>query len=139
LKEQYLIDRAKAFVAAVAAAAPREAIEAFYTEDVIQEEFPNLLLPQGAVRDFINLRAAYDKTRYAIATQSYEIVNAFASGNCVILETVWTATLSISLDSLAAGDTLRAHLVQLFEFREGSIFRIRNYSCYGKPIPKRLE
>jgi hypothetical protein len=63
VKEQELIDRAKAFVAAVAAAKPREVIEAFYADDILQEEFPNLLLPQGAVRDFINLRAAYDRSR----------------------------------------------------------------------------
>jgi hypothetical protein len=130
LKEQELIDRAKAFVAAVAAAAPRETIEAFYTDDVIQEEFPNLLLPHGAVRDFINLRAAHDKTRYAIEAQSYEIVHAVASGNCVVLETIWNARLAVDLVSLVPGDTMRAQLAQIFEFRDGLIFRLRIYSCY---------
>ncbi|NOJ48761.1 nuclear transport factor 2 family protein [Bradyrhizobium archetypum] len=130
MKEQHLIDRAKAFVAAVAAAAPREAIEAFYAEDVIQEEFPNLLLPDGAVRDFINLRAAHDKTRYTIEQQSFEIVNAVASGNCVLLEIIWNATLAADLDPLTPGDRMRAQLAQVFEFRDGLIFRLRTYSCY---------
>lgn len=57
MTEAGLIERAKAFVAAVAAAEPREIIEAFYAQDVVQEEFPNLLRPNGAVRDFINLRS----------------------------------------------------------------------------------
>jgi len=43
-KESELIDRAKALVAAVAAGCPRETVKAFYAEDVMQEEFPNLLL-----------------------------------------------------------------------------------------------
>jgi hypothetical protein len=73
---QELIERAKAFVAAVAAAEPRATIEAFYADDIMQNEFPNLLLPNGAVRDFINLRTAYDKSRHAIAAQSCDVVNA---------------------------------------------------------------
>jgi hypothetical protein len=43
MTEADLIERAKAFVAAVAAAELREIIEAFYVQDVVQEEFPNLL------------------------------------------------------------------------------------------------
>jgi ketosteroid isomerase-like protein len=125
-----LVQRARDFVAAVAAAEPRETIEAFYADDIVQEEFPNLLLPNGAVRDFINLRAAYDKSRYAITAQSYEIVNAIASGNCVVLESIWTATLAVGIGKLVPGDTMRARFAQVFEFRDGLIFRIRNYDCF---------
>jgi ketosteroid isomerase-like protein len=127
---QELIERAKAFVAAVAAAGPRASIETFYANDIVQEEYPNLLLPNGAVRDFINLRAAYDKSRHTIAAQSCEIVNAIGSGNCVVLETIWTATLAVGFGKLAAGDTMRARFAQFFEFRDGLIFRIRNYDCF---------
>jgi ketosteroid isomerase-like protein len=127
---QELIERAKAFVAAVAAAEPRATIEAFYADDIVQEEFPNLLQPNGAVRDFINIRAAYDKSRHAIAAQSCDVVNAVGSGNCVALETIWTATLAVGLGNLAAGDTMRARFAQFFEFRDGLIFRIRNYDCF---------
>ena len=62
MTEADLIERAEAFVAAVAAAEPREIIEAFCARDVVQDEFSNLLRPNGAVRYFINLRAAYDKS-----------------------------------------------------------------------------
>ena len=130
MTESKLIEVAKAFVAALAAAEPREAIEAFYAEDVVQEEYPNLLLPNGAIRDFINLRAAYDKSRYAIAAQSYEVVNAIESGNCVVLETIWTATLAVASGHRAPGHTMQARLAQFFEFRGGLICRIRSYSCF---------
>lgn len=129
---QDLIDRAKAFVAAVAAAKPRQTVEAFYADDIVQEEFPNLLLPQGAVRDFINLRASYDRSRYILASQSFEIVNALASGNCVVMETIWTATLAVAVGKLAPGHTMRARFAQFFEFRDGLIFRIRNYDCFER-------
>jgi ketosteroid isomerase-like protein len=130
MHEQTLIDRAKAFVAAITAGGPRETIEAFYAEDIVQEEFPNLLLPNGAVRDFINLRAAYDKSRHSIAAQSYEVVGAVASGNTVALETIWTATLAVGFGKLAAGDKMRARFAQFFDFRDGLICRIRNYDCF---------
>jgi hypothetical protein len=51
MTEADLIERAEAFVAAVAAAEPREIIEAFCARDVVQEKSPNLLRPNGAVRD----------------------------------------------------------------------------------------
>src|ERR1700750_3221663 len=108
MQKQTLIDRAEAFVAAIAAGGPRETVEAFYAEDIVQEEFPNLLLPGGAVRDFINLRAAYDKSRHSISAQSYEVVSAIGSGNTVVLETIWMATLAVGFGKLAAGDTMRA-------------------------------
>jgi SnoaL-like domain len=130
MNEAELIERAKRFVAAIAAAEPREIVEAFYAPDVLQEEYPNLLLPNGAVRDFINLRAAYDKSRYSIVRQSYEVVNAIASSNCVVLETIWTASLAVGIGKLSPGDTMRARFAQIFEFRDGLIFRIRNYDCF---------
>jgi ketosteroid isomerase-like protein len=129
-KESELIDRAKAFVAAVAAGCPRETVEAFYAEDIVQEEFPNLLLPKGAVRDFINLRAAHDRSRHSISSQSHEVVNAIASGNTVVLETRWTATLAAGTGSHGEGDRTQARVAQFFEFRNGLIFRIRSYDCF---------
>ena len=60
---QELIERAKAFMRAVASMAPAHEIEAFYAPDVVQEEFPNRLLPNGALRDLAALREAGEKGR----------------------------------------------------------------------------
>jgi ketosteroid isomerase-like protein len=65
-----------------------------------------------------------------IASQSYEIVNAIASGNTVVLEAIWTATLALGFGSLAPGDTMRARFAQFLEFRGGLIVRVRNYDCF---------
>lgn len=51
MDNELLIERAKAFAKAVAFQAPWAGIEAYYARDVLQEEFPNRLLPTGAVRD----------------------------------------------------------------------------------------
>src|SRR3954463_6677709 len=136
MQEQELIERAKAFVAVVSAAAPREAIEAFCAEDIVQEEFPNLLRPQGAVRDFINWRAVCDRARYSLASQSNEVINAVAQGNCVIVETKWTAAFAVNFGKLVPGDTVRARVVHVLEFRDGLIVHIRSYYCF-EPFPEK--
>jgi hypothetical protein len=76
MENEVLIERAKAFVQAVAAQAPWAEIEPFYASDVSQEEFPNRLLPKGTVRNLEALREASAKGRKVIKAQTIEIVNA---------------------------------------------------------------
>jgi SnoaL-like domain len=128
MENEVLIERAKAFVRAVAAQAPAPEIEAYYAP--LQEEFPNRLLPKGAVRDPGALREAGAKGRQVIATQTIEVVNAVSSGQCVVLEAIWTGTLAIGFGTLKHGDQLRARFAQVFEFKDGLIWRQRNYDCF---------
>jgi hypothetical protein len=130
MENEVLIERAKAFVQAVAAQAPAAEIEAYYAPDIRQEEFPNWLLPNGAVRDLKALREAGAKGRQVIATQMIEVVNAVASGECVVLEAIWTGTLALGVGTLKPGDQLRARFAQVFEFNDGLIWRQRNYDCF---------
>jgi ketosteroid isomerase-like protein len=125
-----LIGRAKAFLAAIAAGAPVDVVAGFYAPDVVQEEFPNRLVPNGAKRDLAALRAAHSKGRQVISAQNFEVVNAVATGNCVAIEAIWTGTLAIGLGSLKPGDKMRARFAQFFEFRDGLIVRQRNYDCF---------
>ena len=130
MENEVLIERAKAFVQAVAAPAPAAEIEAYYAPDVLQEEFPNRLLPTGAVRDLDTLREAGSKGRQVIAGQTIEIVNAVSSGQCVVLEAIWTGTLAVGFGTLKPGDRLSARFAQVFEFKDGLIWRQRNYDCF---------
>jgi hypothetical protein len=54
---------------AAASAAPAQEIEAFYAPDVVQEEFPNRFLPNGAVRDLAALREAGEKGRKVMSAR----------------------------------------------------------------------
>ena len=97
---------------------------------VSQEEFPNRLLPKGTVRNLEALRDASAKGRKVIKAQTIEIVNAVSSGQCVVLEAIWTGTLAVGFGTLKPGDQLRARFAQVFEFKEGLIWRQRNYDCF---------
>jgi ketosteroid isomerase-like protein len=66
----------------------------FFADDVIQIEFPNRLLPNGATRDLAALRDAAERGRKVMTAQRFEVVNAIASGDQVAVEVIWTGTLA---------------------------------------------
>jgi plasmid stability protein len=125
-----LTERAKAFVEAVASRAPIEVIASFYASDAIHEELPNRLLPNGVTRDLTALREANHKGRAVMAAETYDILTATEDGERVVLEVAWTGTLAIALGALQPGAVLRARFAQVFEFKNGLIWRQRNYDCF---------
>jgi ketosteroid isomerase-like protein len=103
---------------------------AFFAEDVVQEEFPNRLVPQGATRDLAALREAAERGRKVMTAQRYEILNAVANGDQVALEVRWTGTLAVPFGAIPAGGQMRARFAVFLEFRGGKIARQRNYDCF---------
>lgn len=65
-----------------------------------------------------------------LATQSYEVLRAFAHGETVALEALWRGTLAVAAGSRKPGDELRAHSAMFLEFRGGKIVALRNYDCF---------
>ena len=104
--------------------------EQFFAPDVEQEEFPNRLVPNGARRDLAALREGAVRGRAVLRSQRYEVKAAYASGDTVILEVLWVGTLRVAVGALAAGDEMRAHFAVFLEFRDGLIYRQRNYDCF---------
>ncbi len=102
----------------------------FFAADVIQEEFPNRLMPHGAIRDLAALRQAAERGRKVMSAQTYEILNAIASGDQVALEVQWTGTLAVAFGALPVGGRMRARFAIFLEFRDGKIVRQRNYDCF---------
>lgn len=122
-----LIDTAKAFLAAISSG---ESVERFLGPDVVQVEYPNKLLSNGAKRDFQAICEAQARGRKALSAQTFEVVNAVASGNSVVLESIWTATLAVALGTLQPGAVMRARFAQVFEFKDRQIVHLRNYDCF---------
>lgn len=103
----------------------------FYSDDVVQEEFPNAFLPQGARRGLTELQEAAARGNAAMAQQSFEILNAVARGDTVVVESNWTGTLAVDLsEQTPAGSQMRARFAQIFEFADGKIIAQRNYDCF---------
>lgn len=107
-----------------------EASLRFFAPDVVQEEFPNRLVPSGAKRDLAALREGAHKGRKVVSAQRFEIVNALVNGSHAAVEAIWTGTLAIPLGSLPAGGQMRARFGVFLELRDGQIIRQRNYDCF---------
>ena len=120
---------ARQFVEAVARGADDE-VTALLADDVQQEEFPNRLLPNGTSRDFAAMREAGERGKRVMARQRYEVLNVVAAGAHVALEARWTGTLALPVGALPAGGEMRARFAMFFEFKDGKIWRIRNYDCF---------
>ncbi|HEY7642480.1 MAG TPA: nuclear transport factor 2 family protein [Steroidobacteraceae bacterium] len=102
----------------------------FFADDVVQVEFPNRLVPNGATRDLAALRDAAVRGRKVMTAQRFEVVNAIASGEQVAVEATWTGTLAIPLGSIPAGGQMRARFAIFLSYRDGKIVRQHNYDCF---------
>ena len=121
---------AKRYLAAIAARAEFDALTEFFTPDVVQQEFPNRLVPQGAVRNLEALRAAAARGRTVVICERYDVHNAVAGGDWVALEVSWTASMSVAIGSVPAGGEMRARFGVFLQFRDGKIARQHNYDCF---------
>lgn len=102
----------------------------FFTEDAVQEEFPNALAPSGARRTLEDLREANRRGKNVLSSESYEIVNLLETGDIVAAEILWRGVLAVPLRSLKPGDAMKARLAVFFEFQGDRIRRQRNYDCF---------
>ncbi len=103
---------------------------AFFTEDAVQEEFPNALVPAGARRTMEELREANARGRDVMTSETYEIVTLVETGDLVACEVLWRGVLAVPLKSLKPGDAMKARFAVFFEFRGDRIRRQRNYDCF---------
>jgi len=103
----------------------------FYSPDVVQEEFPNRFLPNGATRGLEELGEAAERGRKVMSSQKFEILRMFADGDTVVVEADWSGTLSVALgEQTPAGTVMRAKFAQVLELADGKIVSQRNYDCF---------
>jgi ketosteroid isomerase-like protein len=126
--EETNLETARAYLAAIAGGATSESLARWFTPDVVQEEFPNRLVPAGARRGLPELLEGAERGQQVLSAQTYEVLTAMASGERVAVQ--WTGTLAIPLGALAAGDVMRARFGVFLDFREGRIAAQRNYDCF---------
>lgn len=121
---------AKDYLAALEKGVDRDTLAAYFSADVVQEEYPNRVSDKGARRELQDILDGNERGRSLMQSQRYELRNAIASGDTVVLEVLWSATLAQALGSLAAGDKMRANFAVFLEFRGGRIVKQRNYDCF---------
>lgn len=124
------MSRAQIVRAYLKAIEQRKDVTPFYAPDVVQEEFPNLLSPAGARREFADLKDAAKRGKGVMRSETYEIVTLIEANDIVACEILWRGVLGVALRSLKPGDEMRARFAAFFEFEGEKITRQRNYDCF---------
>lgn len=106
------------------------ALDAFYHPEVEQVEYPNAVTKTTAVRNLEALKAASDKGSQLLARERYEVKQLLIAGDTVVVECTWRGTLAMPAGNIPAGGEMVAHFAQVFEFKDGKIYRQRNYDCF---------
>jgi hypothetical protein len=127
-----ILQRAKDFVRAVEVRRSCDKLSEFYHPDVIQIEYPNWITKKIKIRTLQDLKNASEQGRQVLKEEHYDIVNSYVCDKTVILEIIWKATSAIEIGEMPAGSTMKAFFTQFFEFKDGKIFRQRNYDCFER-------
>jgi ketosteroid isomerase-like protein len=123
-------ERAIEWVRAIEAGASGETLASFVTDDMIHEDMPNRVFPNGMSYDLAGMQAGAERGKALMRRQRYDILSVIASGDCVAMQLDWSAELAVPLGTLKPGDAMRAHVAIFIEFRDGKICRQRDYGCY---------
>ena len=115
---------------AIEESAPDETMRAFFAPEVVQEEFPNRLVPNGVRRDLAALLEAGRRGRDIVVRQRYEILHAIEDGDQIALEVQWSGVFKIPIGSLAPGHVMRARIAVFITMLDGRIVSQRNYDCF---------
>jgi ketosteroid isomerase-like protein len=129
-EERRNLEHAIAWVRAIESGATDDVLSQFVTPDVIHEDMPNRVFPNGARSDLARMREGAERGKALMRKQRYDILSTIASGNTVAMQLDWFAELAVPLGTLKAGDEMRAHVAIFMEFRDGKICRQRDYGCY---------
>jgi ketosteroid isomerase-like protein len=107
-----------------------ETVADFFAPDVVFHEFPNRVAPQGRVRRFADLGAAYEQGRKILQSQTYNVQRIIEAGDEVAVELEWNGILAVPVMNLPAGSEMKAFVAMFLTFRDGKIVSQRNYDCY---------
>ena len=124
------LERAHAYLRAIENRVSEEDLAAFFSSDVVVEQFPNRLVPKVVKSSLADIKRESAQGKKSVSRQTYTVRNAVASGDWVALQVDWEGVLAISVASLEAGATMRAYFAMFLHFHNGKIVHQSNYDCF---------
>ena len=125
-----ILQKVRDFIRALENRSSSNEFAKFYHPEVVQTEFPNTLTKNTTTRMLKDLEAAAARGKQVLQKERFDIVNSYVAGNMVIIEAIYTGVLAIPIGKLKPGDEMKAWFAQFYEFKDGKIFRQRNYDCF---------
>ncbi len=93
-------------------------------------EFPNLVTKNGQKRTIAMSMKSLAMSKTLLANQHYEYLNWFENGNQLVVEKKWGAEIAMDIAHFKKGQKLEAHICVVAEFKDGKLYRQRNYDSY---------
>ncbi|UOY92828.1 hypothetical protein MUG87_01385 [Ectobacillus sp. JY-23] len=100
--------------------------------DIEQTEFPNWITDRVVVSNWDMLLQRMPAGKKLLMQQKYDIQGVIESGDVVVTEVIWTAEVATDVGVFRMGQKLKAYFCCVFEFKNGKIFRQRNYDCFER-------
>ncbi|QHT68478.1 nuclear transport factor 2 family protein [Rhodocytophaga rosea] len=107
-----------------------QAYEEILHPNVIQTEYPNLVTPQIKSRSRDGLMNGAKAGKQLLSSQKFEIIGILAGPGHLTVELQWHGTVAVDVGPFTKEQQLMAYICTIFEFKDGKIFRQRNYDCY---------
>lgn len=123
-------DIVEAFLKMLTSDRTADDLRRFYHPEVEQTEFPNAILPKTVTRKMDDIIISSEKGKSIMVKEEFDILHLHTSGNTVILEAIWKGTVAVPIGAIPAGGQMIARFAQFFEFKDGLIYRQRNYDCF---------
>ena len=102
----------------------------FFHPNAVQTELPNRLNPKGVISHLDQILERAEKSQRLFKIQSYEIEHALVENNTIALQVNWTGVMAVSVGTLGAGKTMKAHFAMFIQFQNGQIIKQTNYNCF---------
>lgn len=108
---------------------PEEFYAVFHPQ-VIQTEYPNQLSKEVRQRNFESMLESLEVGKLILKSQHFSLLKTYESGETMIVEAQWTGEIAVDAGHFRRGQILKAFICTILEFRDGKIYRQRNYDCY---------
>jgi hypothetical protein len=108
---------------------PAEFARIFHPE-VIQTEYPNQLSSEIRQRSLDIMLESMDTNRIILKSQHFSVLKVADAGNILVVEAKWTGEIGVDAGQFRRGQVMKAFICTVIEFRDGKIYRQRNYDCY---------
>jgi ketosteroid isomerase-like protein len=102
----------------------------FWADDVVTTEYPNLISPKGGTAGLAEMKAASERGAGLLASQKYDILDAYDVGETAIVRLTWTGVVAQSVGPFESGQVLTAHIAQFVRSRGEQLISIATYDCY---------
>jgi ketosteroid isomerase-like protein len=93
-------------------------------------EYPNAITPNGSVRNCDESVAAFLAGKDLLSAQSFDVHEAFSSGDRVAVRATWRGTLARPVGEIPAGRELVAQIGALLTVRDEMVRRLETFDCY---------